>query len=233
MGKMGPQNKQHYHPAITSQKQRSQLSMLDESFGAATASFLVAGSEFFGATVAAMDDSAMMTGEYAGLDSDPSVALAFGFMFVTLLTLISLAPEADDLKAELLEEDKFVTAQADKVDSIAKMEMAGKDSLAKRKSSDTASTSNTSLQSRDLPQEVGALLKAYKDADDDLFLRALPLLVGRIQSTTAELNKTQRLLRAAKEEIRTMEDQCDLRKYQLDKAEEKLKDMRAQLKDGR
>ena len=215
--------------------------MLDDCVGAVTGSFLVAGSELIDATAAVMDGSPMMTTEYAALDSDPAISLALGIMFVTLLTFISLAGEPEEAKAGLLEDEKLVTAaQTNKVDSsISKMEMAGKqDSVTKHKApdavkaSETKSNSSQQQLSRDIPLEVGALLKAYKEADDDLFLRALSILVGTIKSTTAELNETKRLFRAAKEEKRNMEDQYELRKYQLEKAEAKLKQMRSKQTDG-
>ncbi|CAJ1954762.1 unnamed protein product [Cylindrotheca closterium] len=230
IGTIGPQKEVR---AITSPKRRSQLCMLDECFGAVTGSFLMAGSEMLDATAAAMDGTEMMTPEYAALDSDPAISLALGVMFVTFLISISLGAEQEETKAGLLEDEKAVTAApANKFENISKIEMASKDSVTNQKApiavSASKSTSNSSQQmDRDIPLEVGAILKAYKEADDDLFLRALSLLVGRIKSTNSELNETKRLFRAVKEEKRKMEDQYELRKYQLEKAEEKLKQMRS------
>ena len=194
-------------------------------------SFLISGSALPFAAIFAMDDTIMMTPEYAALDSDPYVSLALAVMFVSILTLISLGPSVlggEESTVKKTEKEDLVVAQAAKVERIPTREM-GPAEVAKPNNQGRveSSSSNVSQQNHGLPLEIGALLKAYKDGDDHLFQRALALLVETIRLTTSELNETKRLLLLAQEEKRSLEDKYDLRVYQLIKAEEKLKELRS------
>jgi len=226
MSKKGSHNK--INPI---QRTSSELFVLEGCFDAMAGSLLIAGSELVDASRATMDDNAMMmTPGYAVLDSDPAVSIALGIMFVTLLTLISIGPaEIEELKTGDVEQEDMVAAQATKMDRISPRDLAPEE-VANPSTDNLGPAENLPSdvpQKHDIPLEVGAILKAFQDGDDNLFQRALELLVGRIQSTTAELNETKRLLRLVQEEKQVLDDKYDLRIYQLAKAEEKLKQLRS------
>lgn len=221
----------HQHITIQpTERRRSHLSLFEECFGAMTGSFVVAGSELLDSALFAMNDS-IMTPEYVALDSDPAVSIALAIMFVTLLTFISIDPEegAQQKTNESIEKEELVVAQANQIESMPARDIVPEKQVATPENlGHVEKTSDEYLHRRlGIPLEVGALLKAYKDGDDNLFQRALLLLVETIRLKTSELEETKRLLRVAEEEKQSLEDKYDLRVYQLSIAEEKLKKMRS------